>query len=100
MIDATEAGNTYGLALLMMVSGAYSSFATNTTTCGGAPGTSSDVWWPEFNTARQLGAPLGAYTNTGGLYTRLFQFGNVACNTTSGPLGGVPAYTGQINYTG
>lgn len=81
--DATEAGNTFGLAAMLLVATGHTTYSTANTAYNG-----QENWFPEYTTAQQLGAPLGPYTVAGSVYTRLFQGGWVTVDTN--------ALTGQI----
>jgi hypothetical protein len=92
--NTSDAGNTYGLASMLLVAGGHLSYSTSNscyTTC--------ETWYPEYTTAQQLGAPTGAYTKlSNGVYERLFQNGLVLVNptTTTVPTFSLPGGT----YTG
>lgn len=64
------------------------------TLCFGATGFSAqpyagtEKWWPVYDQAAQLGAPLGPATNSGGIWTRQFEHGKVTFDQN--------AKTGQI----
>jgi hypothetical protein len=90
----SEAGNTYGLASLLLVAGGRSSYMTSN-----AGYTSQEDWYPEYDTASQLGAPVGPYARlTNGVYERVFAHGIVLVNPTAQ---GVPAFSlGGHVYSG
>jgi Hypothetical glycosyl hydrolase family 15 len=86
-VGGNEALNTYGLATVLLGAQGRSSWDT-------ASGnyTSPEYWFPEYNTALALGAPLGSYTvQSNGLYVRSFQNGAVAVNPTTSTVND-PAY--------
>jgi hypothetical protein len=89
-----EAANTYGLAALLLVAGGYSSYSVSGSNYdSGAP-----HWFPEFDTARQLGGPAGPYSRlASGAYVRYFRYGMVVVNastqTVTVPFGGT--YSGS-----
>jgi hypothetical protein len=90
--DGTEAGNTYGLASMLLIAGGESSYSTSTTY------TSNENWFPEFATAQQLGAPSGAYSKlSNGVYERVFANGIVLVNPTANTI---PSFSLGGNYTG
>jgi hypothetical protein len=92
--NSTETGDTYGLASLLLVAGGWSSYSTSNIDY-----TSSETWWPEYNTAELLGAPQGAYTQLGnGVYERVFANGIVLVNPT---LSSIPSFSlGGGTYSG
>jgi hypothetical protein len=47
------------------------------------------VWTPDLDNARKLGAPLGTYSVTGGLYVRQFSGGTVTVNPGTAAAGGL-----------
>ncbi len=76
--DATEAGNTYGLASMMLAAGGLASYST-----ANGNYTNYETWYPEYTTAQQLGAPLGTYFQlANGVYERAFAKGIVLVNPT------------------
>ncbi len=77
--NATEAGNTYGIASLMLVANGESSYSTSNNCY-----TSCEVWYPEYLQTLALGAPVGSYNKlSNGVYWRWFQHGMVMVNPTS-----------------
>ena len=69
----------YGLASLLLVAGGRSSFDVS-----GSPSHTTEQWFPEFDTARALGAPAGAYaTLASGVRRRDFASGVVLANPTT-----------------
>ena len=75
--NTTETGNTYGLASMMLEAGGSSSYSTT-------GGVSSELWFPEYATAQQLGQPLGPYVKTSnGVFERQFASGLVLVNPTA-----------------
>jgi hypothetical protein len=75
-----EAGNTFGLASMMLIANGWSSYSTTD-----ASGT--EAWYPEFATAQQLGAPAGPYRQlSNGVYERVFANGIVLVNPTGTPV--------------
>jgi hypothetical protein len=80
--NTTEAGNTYGLASMMLVAGCWSSYDTANSRY------QSETWYPEYDTAAQLGAPLGGFTVLpDGVYRRDFANGVVLVNPSTSPAG-------------
>jgi hypothetical protein len=76
--DATETGNTYGLASMMLAAGGLSSYSTANSNY-----TNNEMWYPEYGAAQQLGAPIGAYFQlANGVYERVFAKGIVLVNPT------------------
>jgi hypothetical protein len=96
-VYTNRALNVYGLATLLLAAQRRSSWDT-------ASGnyTSGEYWFPEYNTALALGAPLGSYTIQGnGLYVRHFKNGTVLVNPTTSSIndplyGQIPAQRGEI----
>ncbi|HEY6396942.1 MAG TPA: putative glycoside hydrolase [Solirubrobacteraceae bacterium] len=81
--DTTEAGNTYGLASMMLVAGGHVSYSTTNTGI-----VNYEVWYPEYTDAQQLGAPLGSYQRlSNGVYERRFAKGIVLSNPSAAPVG-------------
>jgi hypothetical protein len=90
----TETGNAYGLASMLLAANGHSSYATSNTNY-----TNQENWYPEYTTAQQLGAPVGAYTKlSNGAYERTFQNGVVLVNPTSNAVG--PISLGSGTYSG
>jgi hypothetical protein len=92
--NTTEAANTFGLAAMLLgASGRASYSATN-----GA--TTDEYWFPEYDTAKALGAPAGSYTVlANGVYERAFANGIVLANPTGNSIStfslGGGTYTGS-----
>ncbi len=77
--STTEAGNTYGLASMMLVAQGSSSYSTSN-----ANTTTSELWFPEYSVAQSLGAPTTASTLLpGNVYARAFASGVVLVNGSS-----------------
>ncbi len=75
-VGSSQALNTYGLATLLLAAEGRSSWDTDS-----GKYTSPEYWFPQYNTALALGAPLGSYTiQSNGLYVRKFQNGAVVVN--------------------
>jgi hypothetical protein len=75
--NTSETGNTYGLASMMLVAGGSSSYSTS-------GGVSSELWFPEYSTAQQLGPPSAHYTKMpNGVYERQFANGLVLVNPSA-----------------
>jgi hypothetical protein len=88
-----EAANTFGLGAMLLAANGHASYsATN-----GA--TTDEYWFPEYDTAQQLGAPAGPYTVlANGVYERVFAHGIVLVNPT---LNSIPTFSlGGGSYTG
>jgi hypothetical protein len=82
----TEAGNTYGLASMLLVAGGDTSYSTSN-----ANYTSAEAFYPEYTTAQSLGAPAGPYVKlANGVYERPFANGIVLVNPTATA---VPAFS-------
>lgn len=76
---ATETGNTFGLASMLLVAQGKASYSTANTNY-----TTSELWFPEYNTAQQLGAPVGPYRQlANGVLERTFTGGLVVVNPTT-----------------
>jgi hypothetical protein len=96
--NTTEAANTYGLAAMLLAANRSASYSTS----NGA--TSDEYWFPEYDTAQQLGAPAGPYTVlANGVYERAFDKGIVLVNPTANMIptfrlgGGHYSGSGQID---
>jgi len=74
-----ESGNTFGLASMLLTAGGYSSYSlSNSSYVDGVT-----HWFPEYDAARRLGAPAGAYVRlANGVYARRFANGIVLVNPT------------------
>jgi Hypothetical glycosyl hydrolase family 15 len=74
--NATQAGNTYGLAAMLLAANGRASYSTSN-----ANYASYEAWYPEYALAQQLGRARGAYTRRpGGVLQRLFANGLVLVN--------------------
>jgi len=72
------ADSTYGLATVLMVANGISSWDVSEGSYG------SHEYWPSiYTTAQNLGAPLGAYTVSGSVYSRAFTNGTVTANVAT-----------------
>jgi hypothetical protein len=81
--NTTETGNTYGLASMLLVGGGHLMYSTSNHDY-----TSYEMWYPEYTTAQQLGAPTGPYTRlANGVYQRQFAGGLVVVNPTNKSVG-------------
>lgn len=95
--NTTEAGNTYGLASMLLVADGHTSYSTSNNCY-----TSCETWYHEYTTAQQLGAPTGPYAQLpSGVYERAFARGLVIVNPTAQPipsvsLGGVYSGSGLV----
>jgi hypothetical protein len=89
-----EAANTYGLAAMMLLANGKASYATSNVNY-----TSDENWFPEYDTAQQLGAPAGAYTVlSNGVYERVFDKGIVLVNPSANTI---PSFSlGGGSYSG
>ncbi len=77
--STSEAGNTYGLAAMMLGAGGHTSYSTSN-----ANYTSAEIFYPEETQAQQLGLPTGAYFRlSNGVFERVFQHGIVLVNAAS-----------------
>lgn len=77
--NTAESGNVFGLASMLLVAGGYSTYCT----CNGNI-VNYEAWYPEYNQAAHLGAPLGAYRQLpNGVYERQFVNGIVLVNPSS-----------------
>src|SRR5438105_10145352 len=98
--NTTHAGNVFGLASMMLVAGGESSYSTSNGCYSNC-----EVWYPEYATAQQLGAPVASYTQLpNGVYVRRYQNGIVLVNATAGPvptfpLGGTYSGSGLTNVS-
>jgi hypothetical protein len=76
--NSTEAANVYGLASMLLVAAGHSTYSTSNANYLGA-----EDWYPEYASARRLGAPLGHYFRLrSGVYERRFANGLVLVNPT------------------
>src|SRR5581483_8609837 len=77
--STTEAGNTYGLAAMMLGADGHTSYSTSN-----ANYTSAETFYPEEVQAAQLGLPTGSYFKlSNGVYERVFQHEIVLVNATN-----------------
>ena len=84
------AGNTYGLASMLLVADGWSSYATNNDGAG-------ETWYPTYSDAQNLGAPTGSSTLlSNGVYERRFEHGLVLVNPTTSS---VPSFALGGSYT-
>ena len=75
--NRTEAGNTFGLASMLLVANGRASYTTSTNY------TTTAAWLPEYTTAQHLGVPRGRYrVLRSGVYKRVFAHGVVLVNPT------------------
>jgi hypothetical protein len=89
-----ESANVYGLATMMLAADGHASYATSNTDY-----TWQENWFPEYDTAQQLGAPAGPYTVlANGVYERAFAHGIVLVNPTGSSI---PSFSlGGGTYSG
>jgi hypothetical protein len=81
-LNGTETGNTYGLGSMLLVGAGRDSYSTSNTNT-----ITQEVWYPEYSTAQQLGAPAGAYTRlANGVYERVFANGIVLVNASNNTI--------------
>jgi len=91
--NGSEAANVYGLAAMLLAAGGTASYSTSNTNY-----TSEENWFPEYGTARSLGAALGPYTVlANGAYERGFAKGIVLVNPTASAI---PTFSLGGTYTG
>jgi hypothetical protein len=84
--NATEAGNTYGLASMLLAAGGESTYSTSNNCYS-----SCEAWYPEYAQALYLGQPVGTYAKLpSGVYWRWFQHGLVLVNPSTAS---VPAFS-------
>lgn len=77
--NATEAGNTYGIASMLLAAGGESTYSTSNNCYA-----SCEVWYPEYGQALYLGQPVGTYAKLpNGVYWRWFKNGMVLVNPSS-----------------
>jgi hypothetical protein len=89
-----EAGNTFGLASMMLVANGWSSYSTSNVGL-------SEAWYPEYVTAQQLGASAGPYRLlANGVYERVFAEGIVLVNPTGAPVASFSLGGGQYSGSG
>jgi len=84
-----EAGNTYGLATMLLAANGYTSYSSQ----NGNGQYPTYTFWPEYTAAENLGAPQGAYTTVSGssglVYERKFANGMVIVNPQTGSSGSI-----------
>jgi Hypothetical glycosyl hydrolase family 15 len=91
---ATETGNTFGLASMLLAANGEASYSTSNLNC-----TSAESWYPEYDLSLQLGAPTGAsLTLSNGVDERVFAHGIVLVNPS--PSATAPFSLGSNTYTG
>jgi len=74
-VTSTRRGARYGFATMLLAANGENLFSASE----GAYTT--EVWWPEYRTARSLGSPTGRYrVLRGGIYRRTFAHGLVLVN--------------------
>lgn len=73
-----EAANTFGLAAMLLAANGRASYSTTN------GGTDDEYWFPEYDAARDLGAPAGpSRVLADGVYERAFARGIVLVNPTA-----------------
>lgn len=92
--NTSSAGNTYGLASMLLVANGNTSYSTSNADYGGYA-----AWYPDYSNAQTLGAPAGPYTKLrNGVYERVFSGGIVLVNPNPGA---VPSFSlGGHTYSG
>ncbi len=93
--NTTQAGNTFGLASMLLIAGGESSYSTSNGCY-----TNCETWYAPYTTAQQLGAPVGPYTHPESrAFLRWYQHGLVVVNPTTNSIGtfslGGGTYTGS-----
>jgi hypothetical protein len=94
----TRGGARYGLATMLLAANGNNSFYASAHYA-------TEIWWPEYRTARSLGRPLGAYrVLANGVYRRNFAHGVVLVNPHAHPasrvqLGGLYSGSGLHDVT-
>ena len=84
--NGTQAGNTFGVASMLLASNGYASYSTSNRNY-----TSYEMSYPEYGTAQALGAPAGPYVRlANGVYERPYSNGIVLVNPTAKT---VPAFS-------
>jgi hypothetical protein len=80
--STNEAANAFGLAAMLLAGNGRASYSSS----NGA--TTDEYWFPEYDTAKELGAPAGPYAVlANGVYERAFATGIVLVNPTARPTG-------------
>lgn len=91
---ATETGNTFGLASMMLAANGEGSYSTANVNV-----TSAESWYPEYDLSAQLGAPTGSsFALANGVYERVFAHGIVLVNPSTTPT--TPFSLGSDRYSG
>ena len=103
--STTESGNTLGLAAALLFANGRGSYSTSS---GGYSG--NETWYPEYDSAQQLGPPTGSYTTSGPFtdcgttpgvyYERRFRHGLVVVNPCPSTVSNVAlggSYSGSGN---
>jgi hypothetical protein len=81
--STTEAGNTYGLAAMLLAASGHTSYSTSNDNY-----TAAERFFPEETQAQQLGLPTGSYFRlANGVFERVFQHGIVLVNPTNNAVG-------------
>ncbi|HZU39465.1 MAG TPA: putative glycoside hydrolase [Solirubrobacteraceae bacterium] len=94
--NTTETGNTYGLASMLLVGNGKATYATSNSCY-----TNCESWYPEYDTAAQLGSPVGTYMKLpNGVYIRWFQNGVVLVNATANATASFSLGGGTYTGTG
>ncbi len=89
----TEAGNTFGLASMLLVAAGHTSYSTSN-----ANYSNSEAWYPDYQVAGALGSPIDAApVLVHGIYVRRFANGLVLVNPSNSPAG---IYLGGLSYSG
>jgi hypothetical protein len=89
-----ESGNIYGLASMLLIANGLVTYSTSNINYVGA-----EQWFPDYQTAEQLGTPNGHYRRLrSGVYERKFANGLVLVNPTLRSVAGIRlhgAYSGS-----
>jgi Hypothetical glycosyl hydrolase family 15 len=77
--STSETGNTFDMASMLLTADGRTSYSTSNANL-----TSSEAWYPEYDTAQGLGAPAGSFKQlANGVYERVFAHGIVLVNATA-----------------
>jgi hypothetical protein len=80
-LDHDQQATLYGLASAMLVNNGHVSVGISGYATNGNQKYYEAIWWDQFESARKLGTPLGAYTPLGSyVFRRDFQHGSVFVN--------------------
>jgi hypothetical protein len=90
--NTTAAGNNFGIASMLLSAAGRTSYSTSN-----ANYTSYEQFYPDYDAAARLGAPLSSYAVlSNGVYERQFRNGIVLVNPNTHPVGAFSLRLGQF----